>query len=165
MGLDRPVWIALACPPPPTATPLQRTRSLRAVSASPFLRAVSLPRSRRGGVGISAVSHCYASHLSQSAPLLKGVPLGSHPNPMPELERPKVPGGPANLMGHKAFCKSTVQQSLGLSVDSTAPMFAFVGRWTHEKGIDLLADAVLWLMSAHSTAQAVVVGPIGDESG
>ena len=50
-------------------------------------------------------------------------------------------------------------------MDDDATLFIFVGRWTYEKGIDLVADAALWLLRSHPAAQLIVVGPIGDEAG
>ena len=84
---------------------------------------------------------------------------------MPEIERPHVPGGAAALSSHKAASKLRVQVALELELDPEAPLFSFVGRWTYEKGIDLLADAVLWLLHTHPSAQLLIVGPIGDEAG
>ena len=46
-----------------------------------------------------------------------------------------------------------VQAQLGLDTDPDAPLFAFVGRWTYEKGIDLLADAIVAAgLRSHTTS-------------
>ncbi|KAL1503788.1 hypothetical protein AB1Y20_012256 [Prymnesium parvum] len=123
----------------------------------------------QGGQGVRAVSHKYSLHLKRSEPMFCCTPIEGHPNPMLDIERPSLPDGPGTLITHKAACKARVQRDLNLIVNPDAPVFAFVGRWTYEKGIDLLADTLLWLLSTHPTAQesliALVVGPIGDEAG
>lgn len=72
---------------------------------------------------------------------------------MLEDKRPEVPGGIANLLPHKAQCKARVQAALGLQVDPSAVLISFVGRWTFEKGIDLIAEAVLWLLDKYKNVQ------------
>ena len=78
---------------------------------------------------------------------------------------PVIPGGAAGLIAHKAACKARVQAELGLEVDPGAVLISFVGRWAFEKGIDLIAEAVLAVLEAYSNVQFYVVGPIGDEAG
>ena len=47
-------------------------------------------------------------------------------------------------------------------LDPDAVLFSFVGRWTHEKGLDLLADTIPILLDRHPKMQIYLVGPIGD---
>ncbi len=47
-------------------------------------------------------------------------------------------GGKLSRRGGKARCKAALQEELGLRVAADRPLFAFVGRLTWQKGIDLL---------------------------
>ena len=60
-------------------------------------------------------------------------------------------------MGGKARCKTALQQSLGLGVESAAPLLAIVSRFAWQKGIDVALDALPAILE-HSTAQLVVLG-------
>eukprot|EP00966_Prymnesium_polylepis_P030250 703264-Prymnesium_polylepis.1 len=44
-------------------------------------------------------------------------------------------------------------------------ILSFVGRWTYEKGVDLIADAVPWLLDKFPNVQIYICGPIGDAVG
>jgi len=46
----------------------------------------------------------------------------------------------------KASCKKQLQEKCGLVVDKDLPLVSFVGRLTAQKGIDLIFDALDWLM-------------------
>ena len=58
-----------------------------------------------------------------------------------------------------------IQAELGLAVDPGAVMISFVGRWAFEKGIDLVAEAVLHVLETYDNVQFYVCGPVGDEAG
>jgi len=49
-------------------------------------------------------------------------------------------------MSGKKSCKLAMQKKLGLQEDESACIFAFVGRLTSQKGIDLLGACIEWLM-------------------
>ena len=68
-------------------------------------------------------------------------------------------------MAFKAECKLKVQEQLGFDVDPDAVLCSFVGRWTHEKGVDMLADTVPAMLDRHPKLQMYLVGPIGDSVG
>ena len=122
-------------------------------------------RHHQRGVGITGVSHEYGKQVGVEVPLFKGMSVLGHPNPMLEEKRPVVPGGLDGLAAHKAACKAQTQEELGLVVDPDAILISFVGRWTFEKGIDLIAEAVLWLLDEYQNVQFYICGPIGDEVG
>lgn len=69
--------------------------------------------------------------------------------------------GPHDLSG-KVKCKLALQKSLGLNEDENACIFAFVGRLTSQKGIDLIGETVEWLMedykAGHTNVQLVMMG-------
>eukprot|EP00931_Biecheleriopsis_adriatica_P087415 TRINITY_DN61894_c0_g1_i1.p1 TRINITY_DN61894_c0_g1~~TRINITY_DN61894_c0_g1_i1.p1 ORF type:complete len:614 (-),score=135.24 TRINITY_DN61894_c0_g1_i1:46-1887(-) len=49
-------------------------------------------------------------------------------------------------MSGKLLCKTELQKKLGLQEDEEACIFAFVGRLTSQKGLDLIGACVQWLM-------------------
>jgi starch synthase len=51
-----------------------------------------------------------------------------------------------NISG-KAACKKALQESLGLNVDPNVAVFAFIGRLTWQKGVDILTQCIDWFMS------------------
>lgn len=50
------------------------------------------------------------------------------------------------LESGKAACKAALQQELGLPIRGDVPMLGFIGRLDHQKGVDILADAMHWMM-------------------
>ncbi|KAH9306696.1 hypothetical protein KI387_011100, partial [Taxus chinensis] len=56
----------------------------------------------------------------------------------------------------KATCKSALQRELGLPVRSNVPLIGFIGRLDQQKGIDLIAEAVPWMME--QDLQLVMLG-------
>ena len=83
---------------------------------------------------------------------------------MLETARPKLPAG-LSLKAHKCLAKRRCQEQLGLAIDQNATVVSFVGRWAYEKGIDLIADIVPWLLIKFPSLQIYVCGPIGDAAG
>ncbi|MFZ9478614.1 MAG: glycogen synthase GlgA [Steroidobacteraceae bacterium] len=61
----------------------------------------------------------------------------------------------ADLDG-KSQCKASIQQQMGLSVRSDAPLFAVVSRLSQQKGLDLLLEALPALLAAGG--QLVLLG-------
>ncbi|KZV45643.1 granule-bound starch synthase 2, chloroplastic/amyloplastic-like [Dorcoceras hygrometricum] len=56
----------------------------------------------------------------------------------------------------KAQCKSALQKELGLPIRDDVPLIGFIGRLDHQKGVDLIADAVPWMMG--QDVQLVMLG-------
>eukprot|EP00249_Psilotum_nudum_P024017 c29061_g1_i1 orf=359-2758(-) len=46
----------------------------------------------------------------------------------------------------KAACKAALQKELGLPVRSDVPVLGFVGRLDKQKGVDIIAEAMQWMM-------------------
>eukprot|EP00899_Mesostigma_viride_P014030 jgi/Mesvir1/22628/Mv14066-RA.1 len=67
---------------------------------------------------------------------------------------------PANYshedLAGKAACKAALQKELGLPERPDVPMITFIGRLDYQKGADLLAGAMPWLMS--QDVQLVMLG-------
>ncbi|CAN6283344.1 unnamed protein product [Urochloa humidicola] len=56
----------------------------------------------------------------------------------------------------KAQCKEALQKELGLPVRGDVPVIAFIGRLDHQKGVDLIAEAMPWI--AGQDVQLIMLG-------
>lgn len=56
----------------------------------------------------------------------------------------------------KAQCKAALQKELGLPVREDIPLIGFIGRLDHQKGVDLIAEAVPWMIG--QDVQLVMLG-------
>ncbi|KAG0600329.1 hypothetical protein M758_11G024900 [Ceratodon purpureus] len=56
----------------------------------------------------------------------------------------------------KAACKAALQRELGLPERPNVPLLGFIGRLDHQKGVDIIAQAMPWLMS--QDIQLVMLG-------
>ncbi|XP_078165321.1 soluble starch synthase 2-1, chloroplastic/amyloplastic-like isoform X2 [Carex rostrata] len=61
-----------------------------------------------------------------------------------------------NLAYGKAQCKAALQRELGLPVNPEIPIIGFIGRLDHQKGVDLIADAMHWIVS--QDVQLIMLG-------
>lgn len=50
----------------------------------------------------------------------------------------------------------------GLKQDPNADLFVFVGRWSNQKGVDLIADVMPAILERYPSVQLITVGPIID---
>lgn len=74
--------------------------------------------------------------------------------------------GPHCAVEGKALAKTLLQLSLGMDPDLGAPLFAFIGRLTEQKGVDLLLAAAPGLLrearkSSANSSQLVILGTGG----
>ncbi|CAJ2665674.1 unnamed protein product [Trifolium pratense] len=53
----------------------------------------------------------------------------------------------ATLQTGKRQCKAALQKELGLPVREDVPIISFIGRLDQQKGVDLIAEAIPWMMS------------------
>lgn len=60
------------------------------------------------------------------------------------------------LQEGKSQCKAALQKELGLPVREDVPLIGFIGRLDDQKGVDLIADAVPWMMG--QDVQLVMLG-------
>ncbi|MBW0476037.1 hypothetical protein O181_015752 [Austropuccinia psidii MF-1] len=58
--------------------------------------------------------------------------------------------------------KRQLQEWAGLEINSQAQIFFFLGRWSFQKGVDLIADVFLSILEKHLDVQLVTVGPVID---
>ncbi|KAJ1281026.1 hypothetical protein BS78_04G277100 [Paspalum vaginatum] len=56
----------------------------------------------------------------------------------------------------KRQCKAALQQQLGLQVRDDVPLIGFIGRLDHQKGVDIIGDAIHWI--AGQDVQLVLLG-------
>ncbi|KAK3936421.1 hypothetical protein QBC46DRAFT_357497 [Diplogelasinospora grovesii] len=61
--------------------------------------------------------------------------------------------------------KRQAQEWAGLDVNPDAELFIFAGRWSLQKGIDLIADVMPSVLEKNPTAQLICVGPVIDLHG
>ncbi|KAI0006163.1 glycoside hydrolase family 13/glycosyltransferase family 5 protein [Russula compacta] len=58
--------------------------------------------------------------------------------------------------------KRQAQEWAGIKQDPHADLFVFVGRWSKQKGVDLIADVMPSLLEKRSSIQLITVGPVID---
>nr|XP_009395950.2 PREDICTED: granule-bound starch synthase 2, chloroplastic/amyloplastic [Musa acuminata subsp. malaccensis] len=56
----------------------------------------------------------------------------------------------------KLHCKAALQKELGLPVRRNVPVIGFIGRLDHQKGVDLIAEAMPWMVA--QDVQLVMLG-------
>ncbi|XP_048327644.2 granule-bound starch synthase 2, chloroplastic/amyloplastic [Ziziphus jujuba] len=56
----------------------------------------------------------------------------------------------------KPQCKAALQKELGLPIREDVPIICFIGRLDHQKGVDLIADAIPWMMG--QDVQLIMLG-------
>lgn len=64
--------------------------------------------------------------------------------------------------GKRGDLRVKAQQWAGLEVDPTAELFVFVGRWSLQKGVDLIADIFPSILEKYPKTQLIAVGPVID---
>ncbi|KAL3525926.1 hypothetical protein ACH5RR_014298 [Cinchona calisaya] len=60
------------------------------------------------------------------------------------------------LQTGKPQCKAALQKELGLPVRENVPLIGFIGRLDHQKGVDLVGEAIPWMMG--QDVQLVLLG-------
>jgi starch synthase len=112
-------------------------------------------RTRDGGCGLDGVLRFRSGDLIG---ILNGIDAASW-DPATD---PALPANysAADLSG-KAACKAALQQRLGLAVDPHIAVFGVVARFVHQKGLDLLAEAITHLVD-RMHVQFAILGS-GDE--
>ncbi|XP_058083400.1 granule-bound starch synthase 2, chloroplastic/amyloplastic-like isoform X2 [Magnolia sinica] len=124
---------------------------------------------------IVTVSHGYAWELktseggwglheiiNENSWKLKGIVNGIDPKEWnPELDIHLKSDGYTNysletLQTGKGQCKAALQKELGLPVRSDIPLIGFIGRLDDQKGVDLIAEAMPWLIG--QDVQLVMLG-------
>lgn len=93
---------------------------------------------------------------------LRGIVNGIDTNEWsPELDLHLQSDGYTNysietLQTGKSQCKAALQKELGLPIREDVPLIGFIGRLDNQKGVDLIAEAVPWMMG--QDVQLVMLG-------
>ncbi|KAL9004469.1 MAG: hypothetical protein Q9188_002722, partial [Gyalolechia gomerana] len=128
-------------------------------------------RKHQKGFGAVGVSKKYGKRSFARYPIFWGLSnVGSLPNPDPtdtgDWDK-KLPTKDSVIIdpateGERGELRVAAQRWAGLNVDPTAELFVFVGRWSQQKGIDLIADVFFSILDENPRAQLICVGPVID---
>ena len=128
-------------------------------------------RVHQQGFGAVGVSKKYGKRSYARYPIFWGLKkVGNLPNPDPadtgewNKELPKetdITVDPNYEAGRGDF-KRQAQEWAGLEVKPDAELLVFVGRWSMQKGVDLIADVMPAVLDARPKVQLICVGPVID---
>lgn len=134
---------------------------------------VSYLREWQGEFGAVRASTKYSTGSSAGNPTFWG--LGTTGSPAypdhgdAEIQSSNIAGPPtanSTLVGDfrakRALLRTQVQEWAQLEKNPNADLFLFVGCWSKQKGIDLIADLFPAILEKYSTAQLICVGPVVD---
>lgn len=94
-----------------------------------------------GGFRLNEVVKMRSSHITG---ILNGINV-VHWNPMTDKLLAQN-YGPTDFLAGRAACKKQLQERLNMRVDPKVALISFIGRLEDQKGIDIILDAVDWLM-------------------
>ncbi|KKY19706.1 putative alpha-glucan synthase ags2 [Phaeomoniella chlamydospora] len=134
---------------------------------------VSYLRIHQHGFGAVGVSKKYGKRSYARYPIFWGLKkIGNLPNPDPtdtgEWNQQTISQAKKGIQidpefeSKKGEWRKQAQEWAGLSIDPSAELFVFVGRWSMQKGVDLIADVFPSVLEAHSNVQLLCVGPVID---
>jgi alpha-1,3-glucan synthase len=124
----------------------------------------------QNGFGAVGVSKKYGKRSYVRYPIFWGLKeIGSLPNPDPSDTADWKKGEhygdvqvDQNFEANRGALKQQAQEWAGLDQDATAELFVFVGRWSMQKGIDLIADVFPSILDECPRAQLICIGPVID---
>lgn len=128
-------------------------------------------RVHQKGFGAVGVSAKYGKRSYARYPILWGLKeVGSLPNPDPtdtapwnkEQVKTEDIHVDAELEAAKPELKRQAQEWAHLTQDPKADLFVFVGRWSQQKGVDLIADVFPTILEQNPQVQLICVGPMID---
>ncbi|EPY52099.1 alpha-1,4-glucan synthase Ags1 [Schizosaccharomyces cryophilus OY26] len=130
--------------------------------------AVSYIRIHQKGFGAVGVSNKYGKRSWARYPIFWGLKkIGKLPNPDPTdtddvSDTPeKVVDVDPDMEKTKVEHKRLAQEWAGLEVNDKYDLLVFVGRWSSQKGVDLIADIAPPLLESYKV-QLICVGPVID---
>ncbi|KAI5272965.1 putative alpha 1,3 glucan synthase [Aureobasidium subglaciale] len=136
---------------------------------------VSYLRIHQKGFGAVGVSNKYGARSFARYPIFWGLSsgIGKLPNPDPSDTAPWNREEEANQVitvdpvyeASRGDLRRQAQEWAGLEVDPNAELFVFVGRWSNQKGVDLIADVFPNILEKHQNVQLICVGPVIDMYG
>ncbi|KAI5123355.1 hypothetical protein M0805_001776 [Coniferiporia weirii] len=122
-------------------------------------------------IGVAGVSDKYGKRSWARYPALWTLKhVDSLPNPDPTDiaaldEQPvaiKDIGIDAEAEAKRPEFKRQAQEWAGIKQDPKSDLFVFVGRWSKQKGVDLIADVMPSLLEKRPSIQLIAVGPVID---
>ncbi|KAF2179311.1 glycosyltransferase family 5 protein [Zopfia rhizophila CBS 207.26] len=130
----------------------------------------SYMRVHQRGFGAVGVSNKYGKRSYARYPIFWGLKeIGKLPNPDPsdtapwsEEEENQVVAVDPECEAQRGDLRRQAQEWAGLEVDPEAELFVFVGRWSNQKGVDLIADVFPAILEKYSNVQLICVGPVID---
>ncbi|ORY61497.1 alpha amylase [Pseudomassariella vexata] len=130
-------------------------------------------RLHQRGFGAVGVSKKYGDRSLARYPIFWSLKeIGQLPNPDPsdtaewnpemeDLGEKGIKVDPA-FEAARGDLRRQAQEWAGLEVDPTAELFVFVGRWSVQKGCDLIADIFPSILEKYPKTQLIAVGPVID---
>ncbi|RAH49427.1 alpha-1,3-glucan synthase Ags3 [Aspergillus brunneoviolaceus CBS 621.78] len=122
-------------------------------------------RFHQRGFGAVGVSNKYGKRSWARYPIFWSLDkIGSLPNPDPSDTAALDENADAPLLSteERIEHKLQAQKWAGLNEDRDADLLVFVGRWSKQKGVDLIADVMPAILSARANVQLICVGPTID---
>ena len=129
-------------------------------------------RVHQKGFGAVGVSKKYGKRSFARYPIFWGLTkIGSLPNPDPtdleewDKELSKADDDvvvDAEFESGRTELRRQAQEWAHLDQNPNAELFVFVGRWSMQKGIDLIADCFPAILEEHPNTQLICVGPVID---
>ena len=128
-------------------------------------------RIHQQGFGAVGVSKKYGKRSYARYPIFWGLKkVGKLPNPDPsdtgewdkQLPKDEDIRVDPDFESKRGELKRQAQEWAGLDQDPKAELLVFVGRWSNQKGVDLIADVFPSVLEEHPEVQLVCVGPVID---
>ncbi|KAE8155104.1 hypothetical protein BDV25DRAFT_169289 [Aspergillus avenaceus] len=130
-------------------------------------------RVHQQGFGAVGVSKKYGKRSYARYPIFWGLrKVGNLPNPDPsdigEWDKEQQQASSDNVQvdpdyeSGRGDLKRQAQEWAGLDVNPDADLLVFVGRWSMQKGVDLIADVMPAVLEARPNVQLICVGPVID---
>ncbi|KAJ5232661.1 hypothetical protein N7468_005617 [Penicillium chermesinum] len=128
-------------------------------------------RLHQQGFGAVGVSKKYGKRSYARYPIFWGLrKVGNLPNPDPsdtgewnkEVPKEDEINVDSEFEKGRAELKRQAQEWAGLHQIPDADLLVFVGRWSMQKGIDLIADVMPAVLEARPNVQLICVGPVID---
>ncbi|KAJ3124816.1 Cell wall alpha-1,3-glucan synthase ags1 [Nowakowskiella sp. JEL0407] len=140
---------------------------------------VSYIRIHQHGEGVAGVSSRYGIRSYARYPILWGlrhVAALPNPNPLDFGESATSRASTTDdadarmvtreaIVSEQAKSKLELQKWTGLPESPDATILGFVGRWSKQKGVDLIADLTVEIFEKYPNVQMVCVGPVIDMYG
>ena len=128
-------------------------------------------RVHQQGFGAVGVSRKYGKRSYARYPIFWGLKkVGNLPNPDPsdtgewngQRDRNTHAQIDVEAELNRGELKRQAQEWAGLEQDPEADLLVFVGRWSMQKGVDLIADVMPAILEAHPKVQLICIGPVID---